>query len=699
MGIKMEKIAADQHSGASPGGPERPDRPTLGEKSHFLEHAGIREKNLPVDVKNRSLAEEGGGIVKQAFFPGRFLDESHNQGQSSARFPKGRKRPGGPGILGRFGDKVAQFIAGQAQFRKHEKIGLGPPGFFDVFEMEVEISSDVAQDGRKLGQGDFHALKVAQISGRAKFDIFIFFVRIEQVNHIALYLKDIYFGKKTGNLTFSRTGIEKSFFFQDGGLLFAKTNVSEERLGEILLRTGKITPEVFAGIAKYVRPDMLLGEALVQNRVLSQRGLYDGVLAQMYAVILGCFVFFDGKFSFDFQERCLDAEFQLRVSLPLLIEKGVRSMSFHPAIHSFFSGKTLIAKEGELLSSTDEKERALWQRLDGSSNIEYIMTWDASDPNWFWKSMFLLYTLGLAEFKGSPATVAIPEPEPLSPSPFMTNADAAASAEPAAPPETTVFQAPTAESRPGEREADESSKDINEAIYEAVELRKRMGNLDHHQLFGLSPSASETEIKKAYFAMARKFHPDRFGRDLAPDLKKQIDNLFDRITKSYKALMTPGGAAVPPEPDSSAEDADKDPGKNADTRFRQGKTLYNQARYEEAVQYLEEAVRMNDNKGDYFLLLALAQSKVGEFSKKAEKNFLRAIELEPWNPEGIVGLGILYKKEGLANRAKKQFERALQIEPGHQAARQELDTMGGGAEDKKGKSIFSSDIFGSKKKK
>ena len=127
--------------------------------------------------------------------------------------------------------------------------------------------------------------------------------------------------------------------------------------------------------------------------------------------------------------------------------------------------------------------------------------------------------------------------------------------------------------------------------------------------------------------------------------------------------------------------------------------MYSQARHEEAIQYLEEAVRMNDNKGDYFLLLALAQSKVRGYSKKAEKNFLRAIELEPWNPEGIVGLGILYQKEGMNTRAKKQFERALEIEPGHQAAKQELESMGGKSEDKKGKSLFSSDIFGAKKKK
>jgi len=523
------------------------------------------------------------------------------------------------------------------------------------------------------------------------------------MNHIALYLKEIYFGKKTGKLTFSRTGIEKSFIFQDGGLLFAKTNVSEERLGEILLRTGKITPEVYGRINKFVRPDMLLGECLVQNRVLSQRGLYDGVLAQMYAVILGCFVFFDGKMSFEAQERYFDSEFQLRVSLPLLIEKGVRAMSFHPAIHSFFSGKTLIAKEGDLISSIDEKERALWNRLDGSSNIEYIMTWDASDPNWFWKSMFLLYSLGLAEFKDAPKTVLIPdEPAPEKVAPPAPAAEVIPPIPSAPPPFSDEPLVSAGESReeekPEQSTEDTSTKDINDSIYEAVELRKRMGNLDHYQLFGLPRGADENAVKKAYFKMARKFHPDRFGRDLDSDIKKQIDELFDRITKSYKALITPGAATAPPEP-SPDEDGDKDPGKSADTRFRQGKTLYNQARYEEAVQYLEEAVRMNDNKGDYFLLLALAQSKIRGASKKAEKNFLRAIELEPWNPEGIVGLGILYKKEGLTTRAKRQFEKALEIEPAHQAAKQELESMGEKSDEKKSKNIFSGDIFGSKKKK
>jgi tetratricopeptide (TPR) repeat protein len=146
-------------------------------------------------------------------------------------------------------------------------------------------------------------------------------------------------------------------------------------------------------------------------------------------------------------------------------------------------------------------------------------------------------------------------------------------------------------------------------------------------------------------------------------------------------------------------DDDKDKSKNAEIRFRQGKTLMSQGRFEEAAMYLEQAVRFNDTKGDYYLLLAMAESKVDALSKKAERDFLRAIELEPWNAEGHVGLGRLYKKEGLLKRAKKEFERALEIEAGHKVARGELRDLAEGGEESKGlKGLFSKDIFGKKKK-
>jgi tetratricopeptide (TPR) repeat protein len=103
------------------------------------------------------------------------------------------------------------------------------------------------------------------------------------------------------------------------------------------------------------------------------------------------------------------------------------------------------------------------------------------------------------------------------------------------------------------------------------------------------------------------------------------------------------------------------------------------------------------------MLLAMTQAKLQAYRKEAEKNFIRATKLEPWNAEAYVGLGVLYKKEGLHIRAKKQFERALQIDPDHKIALRELR----GREKTKGKAslkdmnlkdLLKMDLFGKKKK-
>ena len=46
--------------------------------------------------------------------------------------------------------------------------------------------------------------------------------------------------------------------------------------------------------------------------------------------------------------------------------------------------------------------------------------------------------------------------------------------------------------------------------------------------------------------------------------------------------------------------------------------------------------------------------------------------LDPWNADYAILLGQLYKKQGLKRRAQRQFERALELQPGHPKASEEL---------------------------
>lgn len=477
--------------------------------------------------------------------------------------------------------------------------------------------------------------------------------------HIACFLKDIYFNWKTGHLRFRRGDTLKNLYFQDGSLIFTKTNVPDERLGEILYNSGKISKEAFRSIPQFLKSAAMLGETLVQKKFVSQKDLYEGLIIQMTSITISLFPYFDAEISFRERDRFFEEGFEQKINLVHLIEQGIRMMPFHRSLQQFMENRVPVTASAENVHRLTEEEKFLLNLVDGKKDAGDLLAAKAGSPEEFWKTLYLLYCL-----------------------------------------EVVDLEEPRKKRTEEEGGRARTSADLEARIEEALELRKKLPDLDYEQVLGVSAYADETEIKKAYFKMARKFHPDLFGRHLTPEFKSQIEEVFDYITKAYRFLLSrEPKAAAASKPAAAREEIERDRSKNADIRFRQGKTLYSRGRFEEAIALLEEAVRRKDDKGDYYLLLALAESKIPALRKKAERNFLRAIKLEAWNPEGFVGLGFLYKQEGLLARAKIQFEKALEIDPEHKTALQELRLITGKSGERKGlKDILSMDLFGSKKK-
>jgi len=223
--------------------------------------------------------------------------------------------------------------------------------------------------------------------------------------------------------------------------------------------------------------------------------------------------------------------------------------------------------------------------------------------------------------------------------------------------------------------------------------------MNYYEILDIPRIASPSELKTAYFNLARKYHPDLFDRDLPSETKDIISDIFDKITKAYSTLNDPIMRREYNEKENiPSGNGRKGSKEGANVKFLKAKTFYNKGKYEEARFLLKEAVKLNKDKANYYLLLALAESKIPSYVKNAEQNFLKAAELEPWSAESYIGLGLMYKKEGLKFKASKQFRKALDIEPKHQIALKELGLTGKDGKKKGLKGIFSFDLFGKKKK-
>lgn len=483
---------------------------------------------------------------------------------------------------------------------------------------------------------------------------------MNSLNHIAAYLKDIFFNNRSGSLSFKRKEIEKYFFFFKGRPLQVKTNVKSERLGEILFKFQKIEKETFARIDEYIEVNRPLGESLKRSGIIKEADIKEALAIQIKESLLNVFDFFDAEISFREISDIEEPEEFPAVDIPFIIDYGIRRMKFSAAIERFFSGKKVFLKNAKYSYFLTEQEKDLLESFANGRQIEAASITAAFSHESYYKSLYLFYCLDMIEIQGADSVIDQME----------------------------------------SKVSKEKLKldEIEARLEELREIKANLKKRNYYELLGVSRTASEEEIKKAYFTLARKYHPDRFNQEVKD--VSLINEVFNAITTAYRTLIDPDQRKkYDAQLYSSSQESAEDLVKKAEIKYRQGRTLYNQGMYEEAIIFLEEAIRLRRNKADYYLLLAMAESKLPAYKKKAEEDFLKAIEMEPWNPEGYLGLGLLYLNEGLKVKAKKQLQKALEIDPNHQQAKAVFAELEKG--EKKGglKDLFKIDFSSLFKKK
>jgi len=88
-------------------------------------------------------------------------------------------------------------------------------------------------------------------------------------------------------------------------------------------------------------------------------------------------------------------------------------------------------------------------------------------------------------------------------------------------------------------------QDIDPSLEIAVEVQQRIFEFEaklarpYHEILGVAADADRKALRKAYFALSKELHPDRFFRRNVGPFGKRLERIFGKIVEAYELLSDP----------------------------------------------------------------------------------------------------------------------------------------------------------------
>lgn len=463
----------------------------------------------------------------------------------------------------------------------------------------------------------------------------------------------------SGSLSLSRKRMTKRVQWQDGVPVFVESNLASESLGIQLVDAERIGRDDLARVGELVKGKGIReGAALLELKLLEPKELFLALRDQVRRRIVDCFGWPDGSFAIE-QGGSGDDETQaFRVDPLGIVQHGLAN---------HWSPERMLADLEPALGRhpvPSERYDALARRLAGTPEADALLA--AIDPErTFGEAVYaslsaprlaaawLLAETGALDFADQPPSAAADGDAAEAEGPefqFEVRGEADAAAADAG--ETT---APIADGLSPEAEA--LRKDI-------LERHERLSELDHYELLGLPADAPDRDVKKAYFALAKRFHPDALGRVGLSELHRETNELFARIAEAYQTLADPKRRHAYDE--SRAGSTPSNEGNRlaqAETLFRKGEVLLKVGNFGAALDFLRPCVELWPEEADYQAAFGWALYKQSPSDPEAARPPLeKAHAMKAEDPVTCFRLGVVLRKLGETEAATALLEQAKTLE-------------------------------------
>lgn len=179
---------------------------------------------------------------------------------------------------------------------------------------------------------------------------------------------------RTGVLSLVNAGVHKSVYFKDGKVVFAASSLTQDRLGEVLLRGGKISADEYLRLSSHIRGGQRLGKALVEGGVVSPKDLWWAIERQVREIVWSIFAWEDGYFHFEEDDRPNREKITVDLDVEALIVEGIRRIDGSgPVQEHFLATESVLGRaDRDAPLDLEPHENHVIDLVDGVRTIEEI---------------------------------------------------------------------------------------------------------------------------------------------------------------------------------------------------------------------------------------------------------------------------------------------------------------------------------------
>ena len=489
-------------------------------------------------------------------------------------------------------------------------------------------------------------------------------------------ISEIMQARVNGSLRVSDKDKKCVIYLKNGEIVFAVSNARASRLFDILLKRHRMTEDDVTKIPNFSNDHELVAY-LEDKKFLTKSDTAKLFSEQIESILVDILAWDAGEWDFSSLRRIRDG-LAFDVETRRILFDFARCMPIDKVLGRFRSlderfhrsdapplGINLRPDEAFVLSRTGEDPLTITDLISISGLTEA-------------KAFQAIYTLWLG------GLIIRDDWQPA----FTTHAiSAMRSAKLELKQEAKVAAAPLPEvfeQKPQPAPAEPKMPEVTITLEEYLE---RVENAEtYYDLLGVDPASNIADVKRAYFSLAKEFHPDRYHAD-GGDMLPRIQNAFTELAQAHETLKNPENRelydyrmrkelaarekrAATGETGNASLQAEQ-----AAQNFERGFTLLMDNEPEQSLPFLARAVHYAPKNARYHAYYGKALSADASQRHKAEGEMQAALKIDPDNPTFRILLAEFFVQHNLLKRAEGELTRLLAKFPSNREAQDLLASL------------------------